>query len=107
MTLNLCLLKTESSSYSQDFLLALRNNSAFLIDNIFVNNPDQVLISGNIIIDVCDHFSQNLSRKELKNATSLNFPLRNLMICPRLTKMILLPQKQITLMTCAHLSTEN
>ena len=70
---NLCLLKTESSSYSQDFLLALQsfyllptidkptrvyNNSASLIDNIFVNNPDQVLISGNIITDVSDHFSQ-------------------------------------------------
>ena len=70
---NLRLLKTESSSYSQDFLLALesfyllptidkptrvRNNSASLIDNIFVNNPDQVLISGNIITDVSDHFSQ-------------------------------------------------
>ena len=69
---NLCLLKTESSSYSQDFLLArqsfyllptidkptrVRNNSASLIDNIFVNNPDQVLISGNIITDVSDHFS--------------------------------------------------
>ena len=69
---NLCLLKTESSSYSQDFLLALqsfyllptidkptrvRNNSASLIDNIFVNNPDQVLISGKIITDVSDHFS--------------------------------------------------
>ena len=68
-----CLLKTESSSYSQDFLSDLqsfhllptvdkptrvRNNSASLIDNIFVNDPDQVLISGNIIIDVSDHFSQ-------------------------------------------------
>ena len=32
--------------------------SASLIDNIFVNNPNQVLISGNIITDVSDHFSQ-------------------------------------------------
>ena len=68
---NLCLLKTESSSYSQDFLLALQRfyllptidkptrvciNSASLIDTIFVNNADQVLISGNIIVS--DHFSQ-------------------------------------------------
>ncbi|CAH3044952.1 unnamed protein product [Pocillopora meandrina] len=32
--------------------------SASPIDDIFVNNPDQVLISGNIITDVSDHFSQ-------------------------------------------------
>ena len=32
--------------------------SASLIDNIFVNNPNQVLISGNIITEVSDHFSQ-------------------------------------------------
>ena len=64
---NLCLLKTEKSQYSQDFLLALQSSyllptidkptrvqwmSASLIDNIFVNNPKQVLISGNIITDV-------------------------------------------------------
>ena len=70
---NLCLLKTEKSQYSQDFLLALQSSyllptidkpacvhriSASLIDNIFVNNPNQVLISGNIITDVSDHFSQ-------------------------------------------------
>ena len=60
-------------SIQQDFLLALQSNyllptidkpthvhimSAPFIDNIFVNNPDQVLISGNIITDVSDHFSQ-------------------------------------------------
>ena len=126
------LLKTESSSYSQDFLLALqsfyllptidkptrvRSNSESLIENIFVNNPDLVLISGNIITDVSDHFSQfcilksnrdKLVKKIIKNATSLNFPLRNLiMICPRSTGMILLPQKQIILMTRSHLSTES
>ena len=70
---NLCLLKTEKFQYSQDFLLALKSSyllptidkpacvhriSASLIDNIFVNNPNQVLISGNIITDVSDHFSQ-------------------------------------------------
>ena len=69
---NLCLLKTEKSQYSQDFLLALQSSyllptidkpacvhrmSASLID-IFVNNPNQVLIGGNIITDVSDHFSQ-------------------------------------------------
>ena len=70
---NLCLLKTEKSQYSQDFLLALQSSYllpsidkpirvhrmlASLIDNIFVNNPEQVLISGNIITDVSAHFSQ-------------------------------------------------
>ena len=33
-------------------------NSASLIDNIFVSNPDCVSASGNIISDVSDHFSQ-------------------------------------------------
>ena len=32
--------------------------SATLIDNIFLNNPDQVLSCGNIISDISDHFSQ-------------------------------------------------
>ena len=36
----------------------VRKNSATLIDNIFVNNPDQVIASGNIVSDVSDHFSQ-------------------------------------------------
>ena len=32
--------------------------SAILIDNIFVSNPEDVLISGNIVSDITDHFSQ-------------------------------------------------
>ena len=32
--------------------------SATLIDNIFVNNPDKILASGNIVTDVSDHSSQ-------------------------------------------------
>ena len=70
---NLCVQKNETCNYSRDFLLALQScylppnidkptrvykNSASLIDNIFVNNPAQVLISGNLITDVSDHFSQ-------------------------------------------------
>ena len=39
-------------------LREFRGNSASLIDNIFVNNPDCVSVSGNIISDVSDHFSQ-------------------------------------------------
>ena len=59
--------------YSHDFLVFLQScyliatvdkptrvhiNSATFIDNIFVNNPDQVITSGNIISDISDHFSQ-------------------------------------------------
>ena len=66
---NIDLLKFETSRYSHDFLVALqscylistidkpthvRNNSATLIDNIFVNNPEQVHLSGNLITDLSD-----------------------------------------------------
>ena len=104
---NLCLLKTEKSQYSQDFLLALQSSylfptidkptrvhrvSASFIDNIFVNNPDQVLISGNIVTDVSDHFSQFafwlqeerklLTKQQQRNTTSQTSPLCGLiMIC--------------------------
>ena len=103
---NLCLQKIETCNYSRDFLLALQScyplptidkptlvhkNSASLIDNIFVNNPEQVLISGNLITDVSDHFSQfciltstrdKIKRKQIKkrnvslfNPDSLNSDL--------------------------------
>ena len=36
----------------------VHRNSATLIDNIFVNNPDQIIAGGNIISDISDHFSQ-------------------------------------------------
>ena len=63
---NLCLLKSEVSEFSHNFLRSylipttekpsrVRGNSASLIDNIFVNNPDCVSVSGNIISDVNDH----------------------------------------------------
>ena len=70
---NIDLLKAQSSNYSHDFLLTLqscyliptvdkptrvRSTSATLIDNIFVNIPEQVLVSGNIISHISDHFSQ-------------------------------------------------
>ena len=66
---NIDLLKCESSQISQNFLLSLQScyltptvdkptrvhrSSATLI----VNNPDQLLASGNIISDISDHFSQ-------------------------------------------------
>ena len=70
---NIDLLKCASSSYSHDFLSSLQSyflfpsidkptrvcsTSATLIDNIFVNNPDQVVACGNIISDISDHVSQ-------------------------------------------------
>ena len=70
---NLCLQKIETCNYSRDFLRALQScyllpttdkptcvhkNSASSIDNIFVNNPELVLISCNLIADISDHFSQ-------------------------------------------------
>ena len=36
----------------------VHRTSATLIDNIFVNNPDKLLVSGNIISDRSDHFLQ-------------------------------------------------
>ena len=70
---NLCLQKIENCRCSQDFSLTFQScfllpsidkptrihkNSASLIENIFINNPDQVLNSGNLVTDVSDHFSQ-------------------------------------------------
>ena len=37
--------------------------STNLIDNIFVNNPDKILASGNIVTDVSDHVSQVCVKK--------------------------------------------
>ena len=94
--------KIETCNYSRDFLLALQScyllptidkptrvhkNSASLIDNIFVNNPEQVLISGNLITDVSDHFSQfciltstrdKIKRKQIKKRDLSHFNPDNL-----------------------------
>ena len=79
---NIDLLKCETSQVSQDFLLSLRScyliptvdkptrlhrTSATLIDNIFVNNLDKLLASGNIISDISDHFSQFCIRTSAKD----------------------------------------
>ena len=70
---NIDLLKIDRCNYAHNFLLYLQScsmipsidkpsrvhgESATLIDNIFINNPSNVLVSGNIISDVSDHFSQ-------------------------------------------------
>ena len=44
----------------------MHRSSATFIDNIFVNNPEQVSLSGNIISDISDHFSQFCLIKSVK-----------------------------------------
>ena len=71
--ININLLRFESCNHAQNFLTSLQslnltptidkptrvyNNSATLIDNIFVNKLDDHILSGNIISDISDHFSQ-------------------------------------------------
>ena len=70
---NIDLLKSQSSSISQKFLKSaqsfhlvptidkptrVHNTSATLIDNIFINDLEQFFVSGNIVSDLTDHFSQ-------------------------------------------------
>ena len=70
---NINLLNAQTCQYTQDFLLTLQsyaltptidkptrvyNNSATLIDNIFVNKIENPILSGNIVSDISDHFSQ-------------------------------------------------
>ena len=70
---NINLLHFNSCNYAQDFLLTLQSlnlapcidkptrvhrNSFSLIDNIFTNKVNENIISGNIISDISDHFSQ-------------------------------------------------
>ena len=70
---NINLLHFNSCNYAQDFLLTLQSlnlapcidkpthvhrNSFSLIDNIFTSKVNENIISGNIISDISDHFSQ-------------------------------------------------
>ena len=70
---NIDLLKSESCNHAQKLLLSLQSyhliptidkptrvykNSATLIDNIFVNNITNNVLSGNVVSDISDHFSQ-------------------------------------------------
>ena len=79
---NIDLLKCASSSYSHEFLSSLQScflfpsidkptrvrcTSATLTDNIFINNPDQVVACGNIISDISDHFSQFCILKSIRD----------------------------------------
>jgi hypothetical protein len=71
--ININHLRFESCNYAQNFLISLQslnltpnidkptrvyNNSEILIDNIFMNKLDDHILSGNIISDISDHFSQ-------------------------------------------------
>jgi len=70
---NINLLSYEWCKYAQEFLHLLqsysfiptidkptrvRNKTATLIDNIFVNNCDANVNSGNIVSDISDHYTQ-------------------------------------------------
>ena len=70
---NIDLLKYETCSYTQTLLQTMQSfsmfpvvdkptrvhgNSATLIDNIFINNPKNNIVSGNIVSDTTDHYSQ-------------------------------------------------
>ena len=70
---NIDLLKYETCSYTQTLLQTMQSfsifpvvdkptrvygNSATLIDNIFINNPENNIVSGNIVSDKTDHFSE-------------------------------------------------
>jgi hypothetical protein len=70
---NINLLKAQTCQYTQNFLFTLQsyaltptidkptrvyNNSATLIDNIFVNKIENSIVSGNIVSHISDHFSQ-------------------------------------------------
>ena len=82
---NINFLSSETCKYAQNFLLSLQsvnllptidkptrvyNNSATLIDNIFVNNLENDCVSGNIVSDLSDHYTQfciiRLSRDKVK-----------------------------------------
>ena len=103
---NIDLLKTETSNFSHNFLWSLQsyylmptidkptrvhNNSATLIDNIFVTNPQQCVSSGNIISDLSDRslftilYFKFCYRKGKSNSfqdpkTTLNFLQMNLIM---------------------------
>ena len=47
----------------------VRSTSATVIDHIFVNTPEKVLVSGNIISDISNHFSQFCILTSIVNQT--------------------------------------
>ena len=83
---NINLLAVETCNYAHKFLLSLQsysliptvdkatrvyNNSATLIDNIFVNKLDSKIKSGNIVSDISDHYSQFCIVQDVK-VTAVN-----------------------------------
>ena len=79
---NINLLHLETCNYVQNFIFSLQtynmiptidkptrvhNNSATLIDNIFVNKMENEIISGNIVSDISDHYSQFCIMRSNKN----------------------------------------
>ena len=92
---NINLLAVETCNYSHKFLLSLQsysliptvdkptrvyNNSATLIDNIFVNKLDSKINSGNIISDISGHcgvkmiaVKSKISRRDYSQFSEHNF----------------------------------
>ena len=79
---NINLLNSETCNFAYDFLTLLQsyffttttdnptrvyNTSATLIDNIFLNIPENATCSGNVISDVSDHFTQFCITPPLSN----------------------------------------
>ena len=88
---NINLLRIDSCNYAHNFLLSLQSfsmvpcidkptrvyrNSATLIDNIFLNNITDLVLSGNIVTDLSDHFSQFL----ILNSTAMKSKIKNFLI---------------------------
>jgi hypothetical protein len=84
---NVDLLKSDSCSHAQYFLLScqsysllpsidkptrIHNDSATLVDNILINTLDQKIHSGNIISDISDHFSQFCIIHSVRNISKLS-----------------------------------
>ena len=90
---NIDLLKSQVCHFAQNFLLTLQSytftptidkptrihrNSATLIDNIFVNNIENSFLSGNILSDISDHFSQFCIIQSV--IESEQFPIRKVLL---------------------------
>ena len=90
---NIDLLKYGTCNYTQTLLQTKQNfsmspvvdkptrvygNSATLIDSIFINNRENNIVTGNIVSDTTDHFSQMCI---LKSQCKIFFPNNKTKVC--------------------------
>ena len=54
----------------------VKDTTSTIIDNIFTNNLDNIVNSGNIITDISDHYSQFITVKKNKNGYQNNYNLQ-------------------------------